>query len=139
MEHLVIVHSRHLRHILSGEKRMEARLSRRRIAPIGAVKRGDLLWFKEVSGPVVARGHVQRVWNFECIGRDDRREILERFGARLAAPGWLAKSIRRATYATFIKFGRVELVEPFRINKQDRRAWVCLRSSIGRTFRRRSI
>ena len=89
MEHLVILKPRFLEHILSGKKKIECRLSRRRTVPFEAVRAGDLLWLKRVSGPIVAQTTARRVWSFELTSAKQRASIVKQFGDALAAPGWL--------------------------------------------------
>lgn len=135
MEHLAVMRQPHLDRLLTREKRVECRLSRRKTAPFGLVRAGDLLWFKEVSGPVVARAFVRRVWCIELANRAHKREVVERFGEGVGSRAWLARAIRSARYASFAEVGRVERIDWLWLDKRDRRGWVALAGGLEDAFR----
>lgn len=124
--HLAVIRRHYLAMIVSGQKRIECRILRRRLAPLGAVDPGDRIWFKQRCGPVLATAKVARVrWQtlhdcrqFESIRR--------RYGKRICAePGfWPAED--GMWHVGLIWLTDVEACGPVWIEKSDRRAWVVL-------------
>lgn len=94
-EHLAIVSQKTLRRVLRRPVLTWSR--RRREAPIGRVRKGDLVFLKTPGGAVVASGRVSRV-------KEERRG-----GSYFV-------------HLRFRDFGR--LAVPFPVVKRDRRSWV---------------
>jgi hypothetical protein len=124
--HLAILHQAYLTQIVCGRKTVECRLGRKGIAPHGAVRAGDLVWLKEVSGPVRAVVRVQDVRSIPLGGAGAVERIRREWNDRILAPASFWRARRDASMATLILLGDLCSFRPFRIVKADRRAWVTL-------------
>ena len=122
--HLALMQGDFLAEIIAGTKLIESRLTKVRIAPVGQIKRGDLILFKQVGKKLMAVGTVSRAqsgkldpatWDFirahaEEIGVDD--EYLS------------FKS--DALYYALVWMTNVHQIPYQDINKKDRRSWVII-------------
>lgn len=124
--HLVVLKKQYVDRVLRGHKTMECRLSRNRRPPFGVVDVGDLLWLKQSSGPVTATATVGRVEYFHPLAEAKLANLRRRYGKSLQADAAFFDSHQQARYATFIRLSRVRRIEPFRLKKNDRHAWVVL-------------
>jgi len=124
--HLAIVHRVYLDKIVCGQKEIECRLGRIGYPPHGFVCCGDLIWFKESSGPIGAVASVRSVRYVEPLTRDLLVWIRGEFNDRICAPASFWESGERATVATLIWLEHVCPLRPFDVAKRDRRAWVVL-------------
>ncbi len=124
--HLVVLKKQYVDRVLHGHKTMECRLSRHRRPPFGVVHVGDLLWLKQSSGPITATATVGRVEYFHPLPEAKLANLRRRYGKPLQADAAFFDSHQQARYATFIRLSRVRRIEPFRLEKNDRHAWVVL-------------
>ena len=110
MDHVAIMSKRFgdlIAKIFSGEKKIESRWSKNRIAPWGRVKRGDRIYFKNSGGLVVAMATAEKVMQFERKDFDNARELF-------SAPDEWA---RGKNYCVLIWLKNPKKVRPFKINK----------------------
>lgn len=127
MNHLAILHRRYLDAILTGDKTVESRLSKNRCAPFERVEQGDLIYFKESSGPVRACAMVASVEYHEdltpaAVGRLERAHNGSVRGER---EYWLLK--REARYATLIWLEEVREIDDWPVvPTMNGRGWLCL-------------
>ncbi|HOA73307.1 MAG TPA: ASCH domain-containing protein [Phycisphaerae bacterium] len=124
--HLAVLHQAYLTQIVMGRKTVECRLGRKGMAPNGMVQPGDLLWLKEVSGPICAAVRVQEVHSIPLGGAGAVERIRRDWNDRILAPASFWRAGRDASVATLILLGDLCSFRPFRIVKSDRRAWVTL-------------
>ncbi|HBC45281.1 TPA: hypothetical protein DCZ81_03885 [Candidatus Collierbacteria bacterium] len=78
MDHVAIMNKKFgdlIAKILSGEKKIESRWSKNKIAPWNRVKRGDRIYFKDSGGPVIAVAEIEKVRQFEKKDFDKAREL----------------------------------------------------------------
>lgn len=66
--------------ILSGEKTIESRWSKHRIAPFNKVGPGDIVYFKNSGGPIIAKATVFKIRQFTNLNPDKAKEILKKWG-----------------------------------------------------------
>lgn len=121
--------------ILSGEKKIESRWSRRRVAPWGKIEVGETIYFKDSGEPVTAKATVEKVLAFEGLTPAKVRELLERYGE---ADGSHRPEIDKfydlfkdKKYCLFIFLGNPQKIAPFRVSKQGfglQAAWLCVNS-----------
>ena len=124
--HLAVLYRSYLDEIAEGRKTVECRLGRMGSPPHGFLRSGDLIWFKEISGPVRVVASARSVRCFrdltpamiELIRREWNREI------RASAEFWDQRC--HATAATLVWLGHVCPLRPFHIAKRNRRAWMVL-------------
>lgn len=125
--HLGVFVEPYLQFILDGTKRVESRFSIRPCAPYRRVAEGDILLLKEVGGPVVGICQVSSVWYYE-LAPESLSELRAEFAAALCVQDpefWHDRA--DASYATLMHLEKVQPIEPFQIEKRDRRGWVVLR------------
>lgn len=125
MDHVAIMNKRFgdlIAKILSGEKKIESRWSKNKVAPWGRVKRGDRIYFKNSGEPVTAMAEVEKVRQFEKKDFDKARELFS------ASDKWA----RGKNYCVLIWLKDPKKVKPFKINKSgfgSAAAWLCYSNS----------
>ena len=124
--HLAIVEGRYIDAILAGRKTIECRLGLIGSVPYGAVEAGDLIWFKEICGPVRGVASTQKVESFEALTPARVDWLRRTYNAQIGAPSSFWQAYQQARYATLVHLQEVCPLTPFRIQKRDRRAWVVL-------------
>ena len=105
--------------ILSGEKEVESRWSKNKIAPWDKVKIGDTVYFKNSGGAVIAVAEVEKVRQFEKKDFDKARKLF-------SFPDAWAKN---KNYCVLMWLKNPKKVSPFRINKSgfgSAAAWMCV-------------
>lgn len=125
--HLGIFVNPYLKHILEGKKTVESRFSINRIAPYKSVNTGDIILLKKSGGPVIGVSFAASAWYYE-LDKNAWKEIKENFSKQLCITGdkfWKSKS--SACYASLIQLEKTIQIEPFKVNKKDRRGWVVIR------------
>ncbi len=124
--HLATLYRTYLDQIVAGRKTVECRLGRPGFPPHGMVQPGDLIWLKEVSGPVRAAVSVTAVETAPLASPEVLEDVRQRWNDRVLAPPefWTIRGPGRV--ATLIVLGDLCSFEPFSIQKADRRAWVPL-------------
>jgi hypothetical protein len=124
--HLAVVYRTYVDDVLAGRKTIECRFGRMGYLPDGAIQAGDLIWLKEVSGPIRAVAGARSIRRFSPLTRGRIEAIRREWNDQIRAPRAFWQAARRATVATLIWLDPVCALEPFRIAKRDRRAWVLL-------------
>jgi hypothetical protein len=125
--HLGVFVEPYLQFILDGTKKVESRFSVRPCAPYRRVAEGDIILLKEVGGPIVGLCQVGSVWYYE-LAPDSLSELRAEFAAALCVQDpefWHDRA--SASFATLMRLERVQPIEPFKIEKRDRRGWVVIR------------
>ena len=122
MDHLAILDKTRklLAKIISGEKTIESRWYKSKVAPWGRIKKGETIYFKESGEPVNAKATISEVLQFYLpqtnvhdLLQEYRDEICfsEKNSEKLVA--WC--SLR--TYCILIRLAQVQEIEPFEIDK----------------------
>lgn len=124
--HLAVIHKAYIRQILSGKKSVECRLGKYFKAPHGAVEQEDLVWLKEPSGPVRGVAQVKSAQTYRNLTPHVLELIREKWGDQIGASRAFWQANAGARVATLIWLGNVCSLEPFTIEKNDRRSWVVL-------------
>ena len=124
--HVAIFSEPFLGYVLAGTKTVDSRFSKNRVAPYDHVASGDIILIKQAGGPVTAVCSAERVWFYE-IDKDIFKEIRDQFGKLICASEEFWRSRRERSYGTLILLKDVRPVEPFLIEKKDRRGWVTLK------------
>ena len=124
--HLALLTKPYLEKILAGRKTIESRFSRARVPPFNRVKAGDVVFLKEVAGPVHAIALASYVQFFGPLGPGKVEHIMEKYrqGLQLDSDFKIAK--QDSLYATLISLEAVLPLKPLRVIKLDRRPWVVL-------------
>jgi hypothetical protein len=125
--HLAVFTEPFLSLVLSGQKTLESRLSRCRIAPFDAISPGDVILVKAAGGPIRGVALAQRIWFFD-LSSSPIRTLRERFGHGICADEEFWDRKHDAAFATIIEIAEPVSIEPLDCDKRDRRGWVTLRS-----------
>ncbi|MDD5134998.1 MAG: ASCH domain-containing protein [Phycisphaerae bacterium] len=125
--HLVILKKQYLDKILDGSKTIESRLMKGKCAPFDCVSTGDVLFFKQSAGPVVAKAQAAAVKQFSNLTPQTIAKLKTEYNDRIRGEEgyWQMKAPSR--YAVLVKLKNVETIPPRRIYKKDWRAWVVLK------------
>lgn len=124
--HLAILYGSFIEEILAGRKTVECRLGQFPPPPHKHLRPGDLIWLKQVSGPVRAVATARSVRTFDSLNPHLLELIRKQWGAEIRAPLSFWRARRSANFCTLIWLGDVCALKPFEIEKRDRRAWVIL-------------
>lgn len=127
-KHLAILWSKQiLEQILSGEKTVEARLSRDRIPPFGSIAHNDTILLKEKGRKVIGQVRVDNVLYYEDLTGEMIGKLRKQFGKDMKVNDNFWQSHANARFATiiFLKNPKHYLM-PIKIEKHDRRPWVVL-------------
>lgn len=127
-KHLAIFKGQTGEKILSGEKTMESRFSRRKNPPFGVVASGDLVYIKPSGKDPIGQFRVQKVFFFDGLSENDLNDLQKRYGKEISAEEnyWEAK--KNSKYGTLIFIGEVDpfITSPLKLSKKDLRGWVVL-------------
>lgn len=128
MEHLAIMSKGYIEKILSGEKSIESRFSVNRISPFGKIKVGEKVYLKETGKPVSVSFEVESVLFFEDLDKGKIKEIRAKYGKQICAEEEFWQIKQRARYATLIFVKNPKRVNPFKVEKSNRSAFMSVSS-----------
>jgi hypothetical protein len=134
--HLAIVREPYLSKILSGQKTIESRFSKRGIPPFDSVSAGDTVLLKKPGGPVVAHAFVRGVICLKATRQEQIASLVKRFTSALRLSDDFLASRRDCMFCTLIELTNVTTVHPYSVGKRDRRGWMIIdpHSSIFQTL-----
>jgi len=127
--HVAVLVEPYLRLILAGSKTVESRFARRRYAPYGCLRSGDVILLKKAGGPIMGMCEAAEV-SFHERHDGSWQSIRDTFAQDLCAIDEVFWQQRETTsYATLVVLSRVcRLVPPLDFHKRDRRGWVVLQA-----------
>ena len=102
MKHLAIFSSNLAQKILTGEKSIESRFSKAKIAPFGAISSGDLVYIKPTGKEIIGQFKVKRVVFYDGLTQDDLKEIKDKYGKQIAADDKFWEEKKDCKYGTLI-------------------------------------
>lgn len=125
--HLAVFVEPYLQLVLLGQKTVESRFSKSRIAPYNSAKEGDIVLLKKSSGPVLGICQITNVCFYE-LDPNSWHTIRKEYTESLCAqdPGFWRQR-RAASYATIMQLHNVHSFSPIKLQKRDRRGWVLLK------------
>ena len=125
-KHLAILHKRYLDLILSGEKRIESRLTKVKRVPFSCVEKGDLIYFKQSSGPVRAIAKADKIMQYKDLTPSTISSLKTKYNRGIcgAVDYWQMKKDSR--YAVLIWLKDVCEIDPIKIEKTNQQAWIVL-------------
>ena len=108
--------------ILNGQKTVESRWYKNKYRPWDAVKKGEMVYFKNSGEKVVARATIKKVLQFSDLSENKVMEILHRYGRNIGieehdAPTFY-KMWTRKKYCILLFLHKAHKVSPFTINKK---------------------
>lgn len=124
--HLVILKKPYLDLILSREKTIESRLTKRKTAAFGRVQAGDKLFLKASGGPVCATATASAVKYYPSLTRSQIVEIKQRYGREIGGSDAVWERLTDRKCGFLVWLSDVRPIAPVRIEKKDWRAWVVL-------------
>lgn len=127
MIHVAVLHQPYIEAILDGSKTVESRLMLTRRAPFGALRPGDLIYFKQSSGPFRLAAAAGEIEEHEGLSPARVAALQRRYGPEVGAPReyWRAKA--RARYAVFIRLRDIRTIARGpSIPPLNGRGWLCL-------------
>lgn len=110
MIHVAILKTNYLDALLSGEKHVECRLTRNRIAPFGKIRVGDRVYFKEASGSFRATAQVARFEQRDELDETAIDALRAEFGEAIGAPDSFWETKKSARFVVLLWFKKVEEV-----------------------------
>ncbi|MDD5569240.1 MAG: hypothetical protein PHG23_02395 [Candidatus Pacebacteria bacterium] len=137
MEHLAIMKKSWglTQKILAGRKKIESRWYKFKRKPWDAIKKGEVIYFKDSGEPVTMKARVSRVLQFSRLTPRKIKELLEEYGDD---DGLEPKSIPKFTklfgdkkYCLLIFLENPEKIKPFQIDKKgfgNMAAWISIDS-----------
>lgn len=132
-KHLAIIYPEVIKQIFSGQKTIETRFSKSKIAPFGQIKVGDLVYIKPPGKDIQGQFWVSKVVSFEGLEKEDWEFIKNHYGDRLSLGSKnqdqaFFEAKKDARYGTLIFIGRVDqlITSPIKLEKRDQRGWVVL-------------
>lgn len=126
--HLALMQGEFLELILSGEKSIESRFTKNRIAPVGNIQAGDLVLFKQVGRELFAVGLVEKAK--DGVLDDAAWAYVRRHADDIGIDEEYIEYKSDAQYYVLVWVKDVHLIPPMRLEKRDRRAWVVLRDRL---------
>lgn len=127
-KHLAIFNKQTAKFILSGQKTIESRFSKSRLAPFGQVSVGDLIYIKPAGEDIIGQFRVKKVISFEGLDEGDFKDIFAKYGKKLMMDEAFLETHKSAKYGTLIFIGEVDqlITSPIKYSKRDLRGWVVL-------------
>ncbi len=133
IKHLAIFTKPAITQIFSGQKTIESRFSKKRIAPFGQISAGDTVFMKLSGKDICGQFTVKKVLSFDNLDREDWQLIKTNFWPQISLgeeslDKTFLKDHQTAKFATLIYIEQVEqlITSPFTYRKSDRRGWVVL-------------
>ncbi len=135
-DHLAVLKPAYLRLIVDGVKTVECRLTRTPKAPFKSIAKGEQIYLKESSGPVLAVGQAAKVVYRRINSSKDLARIRREYGEEIMAQEEFWEANQECHYCTLVFLEKVRaLAAPFRIDKRDMRGWVVLDGKEGFNWR----
>ncbi len=128
MKHLAIFKGEGADKILTGKKTIESRFSKSKIAPFGAISKGDLVYIKQSGGKIIGQFRVKKVIFIDGLDDGEMVEIRKRYEGQIATDEAYWKGKIGAKYATLIFIGDSSrfITSPIKPVKKDLRGWMVL-------------
>lgn len=123
MEHVAILAKKRklLQKIISGEKTIESRWYKSKIAPWGRIHAGEKIYFKESGSPITVKAEVAEVLSF-YLPHTNIPELLETYAKDICLNTdpfqKLVDWCSQRTYCVLMRLKNVEKIQPFDINKK---------------------
>lgn len=144
MEHVAIMSKSWgmMQKILNGSKKIESRWYSAKFRPWGAIRAGDMIYFKNTGEPVRLRAEANRIVQLSDLTPVKVARILARYGEdsgieRQSIPDFMEK-FKNKRYCILIYLKNPVLTQPFEIDKTGfgaMAAWITV-DSVGSIRRR---
>ena len=124
--HIAVMTEPYLSLVLSGEKTMESRFSKRKQPPWGKVAQGDTVILKKSGGGYVGIFEAGSVRFFHPESREETAAIQSSWNDRLCIREDFRQAKADSRYVTLIEIERLCRFEPFFLTFANRQAWIVL-------------
>jgi len=105
--------------ILSGQKKIESRWYKSKIAPWNKIKQGEIVYFKDSGMPVTIKAEVDKVMQFSNLTSDKVKELLKVYGADIGIHNISddLDFLKDKKYCILIFLKNPQKITPFSIDK----------------------
>lgn len=104
---------------------MEGRFTQDRIAPYGAIRKGDVILLKQAGGKIMGEVEVDNVLFYENLDGEALGKLRREYAKDLAVDDKFWQNHGNARFATLIfLINPRRYLGPLRFSKRDRRPWV---------------
>ncbi len=104
--------------ITNREKTIESRWSKNKIAPYDKTNIGDVVYFKNSGGHVIAKATVSKILQFDNLNQEKFEYIVKNFGKQICLQSTKYDDwYKSKNYVTLIFLTNPEAVKPFNIDK----------------------
>lgn len=124
--HLGIFTEPYLTYMLNGEKKIESRFSKNKIAPYNKINKSDIVIVKKSGGDIVAYFTIKKVLFFD-LNTTSINEIKNKYEKELCVDNEFWDTKQNSRYATLIKIDEIHKIKPFHILKKGMQTWICLK------------
>ena len=124
--HLAILTRPYLEKIVKKQKTIESRFSKFRTPPFSKIQIGEVVFLKEVAGPIHAIAFTSQVHSFGPLNLGEAEQIMVEYQEGLQLESDFKRRKQNSLYATLISLETVLPVKPLHLKKRDRRSWVVL-------------
>jgi ASC-1-like (ASCH) protein len=124
--HVAVLTTNYLDKITAGDKIIESRFTKNRVAPFQCINDKDVIFLKKTAGPIVAISSVEKIKFFGPMGLGEAIKVMETYSEGLALEDMFKTFKANSQYATLIWLKSVLTIKPIKLEKLDRRSWVVL-------------
>lgn len=124
--HLAILTRPYLEKIVKKQKTIESRFSKVRTPPFSKIQVGDVVFLKEVAGPIHAIAFTSQVHSFGPMNEGEAEQVMREYQEGLLLENDFKSRKQNSLYATLISLETVLPIKPLHLEKRDRRSWVVL-------------
>ena len=123
-EHLAILKKKYLDLILTGQKKIECRLTKIACPPFEQVAPNDHIQLKQSSGPIRAQATVKKVHYFRNLIPAAVDQLRRNYNNLILGDDqfWTAK--KNSRYCSLIWLKNVKIITPARIKRKGLQAWI---------------
>ena len=125
--HIAVFEKEILKKVMNGEKKIESRFSKNKIAPYDSIQEGDVIFFKETSGPIIGKAIAKKIKFFSNLDKSKIQILKSQYQSVLCTTDNFWNKKIDSSYATLISLQEIKEIEPIIIEKKDRRPWVILK------------
>ncbi len=124
--HLGIFSEPYLTYMLDGQKTIESRFSKNKIAPYNQITKDDIVIIKKASGNIVGYFTIKNVLFFD-LKSSSIDEIKAKYNNQLCVEETFWHNKANSNYATLIFIDQLYKLKPFHINKKGMQTWIILK------------
>lgn len=121
--HLGIFTEPCLTYMLDGQKTIESRFSKNKIAPYEQIDVDDIVLVKKSGGDVLAFFTIKEVLFFD-LEKIQISEIRKKYEKELCVDEIFWKQKEKSRYGTLIIIEKIEKLKPFSISKKGMQTWI---------------